>query len=59
MSDKTLQEEMAELRRAWLDLMFAMLWPIRWLIRRIPGLEPKPWIKEREVRERWKDEKDD
>ena len=50
---KTLQQEAEELREAWLDLIYAMLWPVRWLVRRL-GLPVKPWVREREIREELK-----
>ena len=53
MSEKTTQEALEDLRQAWLDLMYALLWPIRWLVHRL-GWNVKPWVREREVREEWK-----
>jgi hypothetical protein len=51
-SDKTLQEEMAELSKAWLDLMYGLLKPLLPLYRRLGVKEFKPWVREREIRER-------
>jgi hypothetical protein len=46
---KTLDDELAELRRAWLDLAYSLVKAsgMLSLIRRM-GLTPKDWIRERE-----------
>ncbi len=56
MSDKptTLAEEMDKLREAWLDLCYALLKPLVGIVERIPGLRPKPWVRERQIREQWR-----
>jgi hypothetical protein len=54
MSDKTLQQEMAELREAWLDFFYELMKPFVLLTERIPGLQLKPWARERRIREQWR-----
>lgn len=54
--DKTLQEEMDELREAVRDLGYAIfkaLGIVR-LCERIPWLRLKPWVRERQIKDEWK-----
>lgn len=53
MSEQTPQEAMAELSKAWLDLMYEIAKPMVRFAERM-NLELRPWVQERVIRERWK-----
>lgn len=48
----TLREDQERFREACRDLGYALCKPLIPLVERIPGLRVKPWVRERQIRER-------
>lgn len=49
----TLKDDGERLREARRDLAYSFLKPFLPLVQRVPGLRLKPWVRERQTRERW------
>ena len=53
----TLKDDQERLREAWLDLAYELNKPIIALVERVPWLRVKPWVRERQIRERHRRER--